>query len=224
MEKLTGGDDVEVGEEADEDDDDVGLDQFSNGSTHIAIPPSASQGMMPDQFDGKAGFKTWQDKMRYYLASKNMERYLTEDPPTLPQGTTDVYASKYKYSKALWLALENKYKTDEFGLQRFSTAKFLNFNVVDSKQIVEHVEALQRICQEIELEGMSIYNVFKTNCLIKKLPPVREQSQGRVTGGEIPVGTGHKSRNRSGASRGARLETLAPSLESRLALNLIDGN
>ncbi|XP_010445316.1 PREDICTED: uncharacterized protein LOC104727963 [Camelina sativa] len=158
-------------------------------------------GMMPDKFDGKAGFKTWQNKMRYYLASMNMERYLTEDPPTLPQGDTDVYVvgsmdswaqgdycckgqilnrlvndlydlySMYKTSKALWLALETKYKTDESGMQKFSTTKFLNFEMVDSKPIMEQVEALQRIFQEIDLEGMSICNVFKTNCLVEKLPP-----------------------------------------------------
>nr|AAD25832.1 putative retroelement pol polyprotein [Arabidopsis thaliana] len=120
---------------------------FSNGSTHTAIPPSASQGMM-----------------LYFI---NMERYLTEDPPTVPQGTTNVYAvgsmntwaqgdycckglilnrlvhdrfglyNKSKSSKTLWLALENKYKTDESGRQRFSTTKFLNFKMVDSKQIME---------------------------------------------------------------------------------------
>ncbi|XP_010496199.1 PREDICTED: uncharacterized protein LOC104773317 [Camelina sativa] len=176
---------------------------FGNGSTHIGIPPSPSQGMMPDKFDGKAGFKTWQKKMCYYLASMNMERYLTEDPPTLPQGDTDVYVvgsmdswaqgdycckiqilnrlvndlydlyNMYKTSKALWLALETKYKTDESGMQKFSTTKFLNFKMVDSKPIMEQVEARQRIFQEINLEGMSICNVFKTNCLIEKLPPVR---------------------------------------------------
>jgi len=152
--------------------DDSGMENmrqnlFSNGSTHTAIPPSASQGMMLYLFDGKAGFKTWQDKMHYYLVNINMERYLTEDPPTVPQGTTDVYAvgsmntwaqgdycckglilnrlvhdrfglyNKSKSSKTLWLALENKYKTDESGRQRFSTTKFLNFKMVDSKQIME---------------------------------------------------------------------------------------
>ncbi|XP_010495661.1 PREDICTED: uncharacterized protein LOC104772784 [Camelina sativa] len=108
---------------------------------------------MPDKFDGKAGFKTWQNKMRYYLASMNMERHLTEDPPTLPQ------------------ALETKYETDEHGMQKFSTTKFLNFKIVDSKPFMEQVEALQRIFQETDLEGMSICNVFKTNCLMGKLPP-----------------------------------------------------
>ncbi|XP_010418973.1 PREDICTED: uncharacterized protein LOC104704615 [Camelina sativa] len=167
----------------------------------MGMPPSASQGMMPDKFDGKAGFKTWQNKMHYYLVSMNMERYLTEDPPTLPQGDIDVYVvgsmdswaqgdycckgqilnrlvndlydlySMYKTSKAMWQALETKYKTDESGMQKFSTTKFLNFKMVDSKPIIEQVEALQRIFQEIELEGMSICNVFKTNCLIEKLPP-----------------------------------------------------
>jgi len=174
---------------------------FGNGSTNTTIRSSASQGMMPDLFDDKSGFKTWQDKIRYYLVSINMERYLKEDPPIVLQCTTDVYMvggmdtwaqgeycckglilnrlvndlfdlySKAKSSKTLWLTLENKYKTDESGMQRFSTAKFLNFKMVDFKLIMEQVEALQLIFQEIELEGMSIYNIFKTNCLIEKLPP-----------------------------------------------------
>ena len=185
----------------DSDMDNVRRNLFGNGSTNTTIPASVSQGMMSHLFDGKSGFKTWQEKMRYYLVSINMERYLPEDPPIVPQGTTYVYTvggmdtwaqgdycckglilnrllndlfdlySKAKSSKTLWLTLENKYKTDESRMQRFSTAKFLNFKMVDSKPIMEQVEALQRICQEIELEGMSICNVFKTNCLIEKLPP-----------------------------------------------------
>ncbi|XP_010445883.1 PREDICTED: uncharacterized protein LOC104728619 [Camelina sativa] len=98
-----------------------------------------------------------------------MERYLTEDPPTLPQGATNVYVVGNFIT--LWLALENKYKTDESGMQKFSNTKFLNFKMVDPKPIMEQVEALQRIFLEIELEEMSICNVFKMNCLIEKLPP-----------------------------------------------------
>ncbi|XP_010490366.1 PREDICTED: uncharacterized protein LOC104768134 [Camelina sativa] len=123
-----------------------------------------------------------------------------EDPPTLLQGATDVYMvrsiddwaqgdycckyqilnrwvndlyelySIYQTSKALWLALECIYKTDDFRMQKYSTTKFLNFKMLDLKPSMEQVEALQLIFQEIELEGKSIYNVFKTNVLIEKLP------------------------------------------------------
>ena len=37
--------------------DNVRRNLFANDSTNTTIPSSASQGMMPDLFDGKSGFK-----------------------------------------------------------------------------------------------------------------------------------------------------------------------
>ncbi|CAA7049324.1 unnamed protein product [Microthlaspi erraticum] len=65
-----------------------------------------------------------------------------------------------KTSKQLWLALEKKYKSEDAGCQKYATAKFLNFKMVDSKPIMEQVEALQLITHEIAAEGMSICEIF----------------------------------------------------------------
>ncbi|CAA7057269.1 unnamed protein product [Microthlaspi erraticum] len=124
--------------------------------------------------------------------------YLKDDAPVVPPGNTDstimdrwtqsdflckgwilsrlidplynVYCEA-KTSKQLWLALEKKYKSEDAGCQKYATAKFLNFKMVDSKPIMEQVEALQLITHEIAAEGMSICEIFTVNSFIEKLPP-----------------------------------------------------
>ncbi|CAA7035407.1 unnamed protein product [Microthlaspi erraticum] len=129
---------------------------------------------------GGNGFKTWQQKMLFFLTNLNLDKYLKDDAPIVPPGNTDstimdrwtqsdflckgwilsrlidplynVYCEA-KTSKQLWLALEKKYKSEDAGCQKYATAKFLNFKMVDSKPIMEQVEALQLITHEIALRA-----------------------------------------------------------------------
>ncbi|CAA7038043.1 unnamed protein product [Microthlaspi erraticum] len=153
--------------------------QFGSGQplTNPSMPGAVSVGLMPEKFGGN-GFKTWQQKMLFFLTNLNLDKYLKDDAPVVPPGNTDstimdrwtqsdflckgwilsrlidplynVYCEA-KTSKQLWLALEKKYKSEDAGCQKYATAKFLNFKMVDSKPIMEQVEALQLITHEIAL-------------------------------------------------------------------------
>ncbi|CAA7017273.1 unnamed protein product [Microthlaspi erraticum] len=173
--------------------------QFGSGQplTNPSMPGAVSVGLMPEKFGGN-GFKTWQQKMLFFLTNLSLDKYLKDDAPVVPPGNTDstimdrwtqsdflckgwilsrlidplynVYCEA-KTSKQLWLALEKKYKSEDAGCQKYATAKFLNFKMVDSKPIMEQVEALQLITHEIAAEGMSICEIFTVNSFIEKLPP-----------------------------------------------------
>ncbi|XP_070007203.1 uncharacterized protein [Nicotiana sylvestris] len=109
-------------------------------------------------------------------------RFIKEDPPIMAEGTPDderfVVTEAWKYSdflcknyilscledslynvysvmetsKALWNALENKYKTKDAGLKKFVDARFLDF-------------------KRLTL-GMVINEAFQVSAFIEKLPPL----------------------------------------------------
>ena len=155
---------------------------------------------MPNQFDGK-GFKTWQKKMLFFLATMKLEKFLQEDKPLMPYGIDDVHSlatvdiwvhsdfickgyilgrlidplyrvyCEIPTAKELWRSLDKKYRGEDAGCQKYVVSKFHDFKMVDSKPIMDQVEALQLICHEIAVEGMSICETFTTLSFIEKLPP-----------------------------------------------------
>ncbi|KAL1219617.1 hypothetical protein V5N11_034194 [Cardamine amara subsp. amara] len=185
-------------------------DGQKNGTTNLSgnalplaapnVPNVSSAIVTPDKFDG-SNFKSWQQKMHFFLTTVKLERYLTEVKPVLPPENTDVRAvasvdawtqgdylcrgyiqtrlvdqlynvySEVKTSKDLWDLLEKKYKSFNVGSGKLATTKFLNFKMVDSKPIMAQVQELQLIIQEIADEGMKICETFMVNCIIEKLPP-----------------------------------------------------
>ena len=64
-----------------------------------------------------------------------------------------------------------KYRGEDAGCQKYVVSKFHDFKMVDSKSIMDQVEAFQFICHEIAVEGMSICETFRTLSFIEKLPP-----------------------------------------------------
>ncbi|XP_060182787.1 uncharacterized protein LOC132612695 [Lycium barbarum] len=105
-------------------------------------------------------FKRWQQKMFFYLTTLNLQKFITEEVPVLPEETphnecfivteawnhSDFLCKNYilnglddglynvysgcKTSKELWNALDKKYKTEDAGLKKFVAAKFLDFKMV----------------------------------------------------------------------------------------------
>ncbi|XP_010426558.1 PREDICTED: uncharacterized protein LOC104758609 [Camelina sativa] len=158
-----------------------------------------SAGWMPEKFDGN-GFKAWQQKMCILLTMLNLNKYVKEDAPVLsPENKDPLYLAsvntwshadflcksyilscltdplyvvynKVKTSKDLWDALEKKYKVSDAGLLKYAMANFFDFKMVDSKPIMEQVEALQFLKNEIDSAGMLISESLMVNHLIENLP------------------------------------------------------
>ena len=53
------------------------------------LPSAQYSGVLPAQFDG-SGFKTWSEKMLFFLATVNLDRYLKEIRPVVTEN--DLYA------------------------------------------------------------------------------------------------------------------------------------
>ncbi|KAH1108280.1 hypothetical protein J1N35_012048 [Gossypium stocksii] len=136
-------------------------------------------------------FKTWQQKMLFYLTMLNMEKFLKAGPPIFREDEEDaiiafnidkawnnlnsssdelydVYSIK-KMAKELLESLDNKYKIEDANAKKFFVAKFLNFVMVDSKAVIIQVQEFQLIIYGILTEGMKISESFQVAATIEKL-------------------------------------------------------
>nr|KAJ0201752.1 hypothetical protein LSAT_V11C600334860 [Lactuca sativa] len=77
----------------------------------------------------------------------------------------DLY-SPVKDPKELWNALELKYKAHEEG-----TNKYLEFQMVDDKSIMEQVHELQVMLNKLNALSISLPEFFQVGAIIAKLPP-----------------------------------------------------
>ncbi|GJY28101.1 hypothetical protein Tco_0403868 [Tanacetum coccineum] len=73
--------------------------------------------------------------------------------------------------KELWESLECKYKTEDAGTKKFVVARFLDYKMVDSKNVKSQVQDLQVLLHDIHAEGMTLSETFQVAAIIEKLPP-----------------------------------------------------
>ncbi|XP_070033012.1 uncharacterized protein [Nicotiana tomentosiformis] len=59
-------------------------------------------------------------------------------------------------SKELWNALEKKYKTEDACLKKFVVAKFLDYKIIDNKNVGTQVQELQLIFHDLIAEDLVI--------------------------------------------------------------------
>nr|GEY76662.1 uncharacterized protein [Tanacetum cinerariifolium] len=67
-------------------------------------------------------------------------------------------------------SLECKYKTDDAGTKKFVVARFLDYKMVDSKNVISQVQDLQVLIHDIHAEGMTLSETFQVATIIEKLP------------------------------------------------------
>ncbi|XP_073121334.1 uncharacterized protein [Henckelia pumila] len=168
----------------------------------VVTAPAASNAHAerPEKFSGTE-FKTWQQKMLFYLTTLHLARFLKE-VVAVPAPNVDIQArsafdawshsdflcrnyilngldntlysvySETKTAKELWDSLEKKYKTEDAGTKKFVVGKFLEFKMVDTKTVISQVQEFQIILHDIMAEGMMISESFQVVALIEKLPPL----------------------------------------------------
>ncbi|KAK9053659.1 hypothetical protein SSX86_024733 [Deinandra increscens subsp. villosa] len=82
----------------------------------------------------------------------------------------DLYA-QVKSPKELWKALELKYKAHEDGTNKYLIAKYLDFQMVDEKSILEQVHELQVLVKKLTSLSIPLPEIFQVGVIIAKLPP-----------------------------------------------------
>ncbi|KAJ9557464.1 hypothetical protein OSB04_012078 [Centaurea solstitialis] len=125
----------------------------------------------PEKFSG-LNFRRWQQKMFFYLTTLNLAQFLTEVPPQVGEGESDVQSvsaiEAWKHSevlcrnyvlngladplynvyckvptaKELWESLDRKYKTEDARTKKQVVARFLEMTVSETFQVAAMIEKL----------------------------------------------------------------------------------
>ncbi|GJZ53546.1 pol polyprotein [Tanacetum coccineum] len=74
-------------------------------------------------------------------------------------------------AKELWESLERKYKIEDASTKKFAVACFLDYKMVDSKNVITQVQDLHVLLLDIHAEGMTLSETFQVAAIIEKLPP-----------------------------------------------------
>ncbi|GJR76169.1 retrovirus-related pol polyprotein from transposon TNT 1-94 [Tanacetum coccineum] len=73
-------------------------------------------------------------------------------------------------AKELWESLERKYKIEDDGTKKFVVARFLDYKMVDPKNVISQVQDLQVLIYDIHAEGITLSETFQAAAIIEKLP------------------------------------------------------
>ena len=141
-------------------------------------------------------FKRWQEKIHDALDVLNLAEYLTQKAPdedtehfeeemdkwkkgnkvcrytilsTLSNELYDVYCS-YKSAWEIWDILNKKYVLEDAGSQKYAIGNFLNFQMVDEKDVSSQIHDFHKLINDLKTEEIDLPESFVSGCLIEKLP------------------------------------------------------
>ncbi|KAK7397441.1 hypothetical protein VNO78_18613 [Psophocarpus tetragonolobus] len=83
----------------------------------------------------------------------------------------NLYSNRKMSGKELWEELKLLYLYEEFGTKRSQVKKYIEFQIVDDKEIIEQIRELNDIADSITAAGMFIDDNFHVSVIISKLPP-----------------------------------------------------
>ncbi|XP_074318406.1 uncharacterized protein LOC141655214 [Silene latifolia] len=172
----------------------------NNSVTHFTMPHKIVPGLSKmELLDGK-NYRGWFEKILFYFQQYEIDYVLFQEPQTsevsslsetvkldnrstkdnktirgvmlhyMVDNLFDIYC-KAKTAKEIWDALETKYGSDDFG-----TKKWLKFEIVDGKLIMDQIHEYENLVYEILGEGMVLSEYMQANALIEKLSsPSRDE-------------------------------------------------
>ncbi|GJV11610.1 pol polyprotein [Tanacetum coccineum] len=136
----------------------LNLAWFLNETAPQVEPPTEGQ---PSNVHDVQAVKAW--KHSYFLCHNYVLNGLVDS-------LYNVYC-KTTTAKELWDSLERKYKTKDAGTKKFVVAHFLDYKMVDPKNVITQVQDLQVLLHDIYAEGMTMSEAFQVIFIIEKLPP-----------------------------------------------------
>ena len=77
----------------------------------------------------------------------------------------------FKSANTIWTKLHAKYHLDDTGKKKYVVGKWLQFQIVDHKPIMEQVHTYEKLFAEVLAEGIKMCEILQGNVLIEKFPP-----------------------------------------------------
>ena len=154
---------------------------------------SSADVMRPDRFSG-ANFRRWQSKAKLWLNDLKLFWVISAPKPlpvvcedavrrwedantsaigrllaVLSDTLFDSYRS-YTIAGELWEELENKYSATDYGNESFLVEKYMTFQMVESRSIVEQAHEVQLMVRDLGQYDTVLPEKFQVNMLLAKLP------------------------------------------------------
>ncbi|KAM0046470.1 hypothetical protein Hdeb2414_s0009g00316711 [Helianthus debilis subsp. tardiflorus] len=127
--------------------------------------------IIPDDPPREAGELPDPDLAKQRLVRKDAEDLcLGHIKNSLSDRLYDLYAP-VKSARELWKALEDKYKAHEEGTNKYLISKYLDFQMVDDKSILEQVHELQVLVNKLTALSIPLPEIFQVGVIIAKLSP-----------------------------------------------------
>lgn len=82
-----------------------------------------------------------------------------------------LYSKKPTTAKELWEELKLLHLYEEYGTKRSQVKKYIEFQMVEEKPVLEQIQELNCIADKIAAGGMLIEEKFHVSVIISKLPP-----------------------------------------------------
>ncbi|XP_075088212.1 uncharacterized protein LOC142170251 [Nicotiana tabacum] len=77
----------------------------------------------------------------------------------------------FKSAKIIWDSLEKKYGVDDAGKKKYVVRKWIKFQMVDDKPIMEQVHEYENLAVDVLNEVMEMCEVLQANVLLERFPP-----------------------------------------------------
>ncbi|KAK4400299.1 hypothetical protein Sango_1136000 [Sesamum angolense] len=77
----------------------------------------------------------------------------------------------HKSARTIWNMLESRYGGDNAGRKKYVVGKWLQFQIVDGKSIMDQVHEYENLVADVLSEDMKMYEILQTNVLLENFPP-----------------------------------------------------
>ncbi|KAL0396561.1 UNVERIFIED_CONTAM: hypothetical protein Scaly_0104500 [Sesamum calycinum] len=77
----------------------------------------------------------------------------------------------HKSARTIWNTLESRYGGDDAGRKKYVVGKWLQFQIVDGKSIMDQVHEYENIVADVLNEDMKMCEIRQANVLLEKFPP-----------------------------------------------------
>ncbi|KAL2248461.1 uncharacterized protein LOC105162750 [Sesamum indicum] len=106
-------------------------------------------------------------KLKYDRDNKTVRGHLHNQ---MNNSLFDLFVN-YRSAKEIWSTMEIRYAGDDAGRKKYIIVKWVQFQMVDEKPIMDQIHEYENLVTEVLSEGMKKCEILQVNVLLEKFPP-----------------------------------------------------